>query len=168
MNFLQLIVDFLTLKFLIDAYFVKILAITPEKANQLHEQYYKDYGLAISGLVQHHKVDPLKFNCEVDDALPLDTVIAPDPKLRQLLEDLDKTKVKPWLFTNGHITHGQRVVKLLGVEDMFEGITFCDYGKLPFICKPHTEMYEKAESEAGASSVEECYFVGEKNAIQLS
>lgn len=156
-------------QFLIDSYFVNHLAITLEEANQLHRQYYKDYGLAISGLVQHHKVDALEFNREVDDALPLDTVISPDPKLRKLLEDLDKTKIKPWLFTNAHITHGQRVVKLLGVEDMFEGITFCDYGKFPFLCKPLTEMYEKAESEAGATSVEECYFIGEKkHPIHLS
>lgn len=117
--------------------------------------------MAISGLVQHHKVDPLDFNREVDDALPLDKAIKPDPKLRKLLEDLDKTKVKPWLFTNAHITHGQRVVRLLGVEDLFEGITYCDYGKFPFVCKPHKEMYEKAEAEAKAPSVEECYFVGE-------
>lgn len=110
--------------------------------------------------MQHHKVDPLEYNRQVDDALPLDTVITPDAKLRKLLEDLDKTKVKPWLFTNAHITHGQRVVKLLGVQDMFEGITFCDYRTLPFVCKPHPEMYEKAEREAGVSSSTQCYFVG--------
>ena len=56
-----------------------------------------------------------------------------------------------------------RVVKLLGVDDMFEGITYCDYSRLPLVCKPHTEMYDKAENEAGAPSSEECYFVGETN-----
>ncbi|KAI4145405.1 MAG: hypothetical protein L6R39_003809 [Caloplaca ligustica] len=126
----------------------------------LHMRYYKDYGLAISGLVMHHKVDPLEYNREVDDALPLDGLITPNPDLRQLLEDIDKSKVKMWLFTNAHITHGQRVVKLLGVEDLFEGITFCDYRKMPLICKPYREMYEKAETEAAVRSVEDCYFVG--------
>ncbi|KAL8920205.1 MAG: hypothetical protein Q9208_006370 [Pyrenodesmia sp. 3 TL-2023] len=126
----------------------------------LHMKYYQDFGLAISGLVRHHKVDPLEYNREVDDALPLDGLITPDPELRRLLEDIDKSKVKMWLFTNAHITHGKRVVKLLGIEDLFEGITFCDYRKLPFICKPHREMFEKAEAEAGVRSVEDCYFVG--------
>ncbi|KAI4182635.1 MAG: hypothetical protein L6R41_005858 [Letrouitia leprolyta] len=144
----------------LDQYFVKHLSLTAEDANMLHMKYYKDYGLAISGLVMHHKVDPLEYNREVDDALPLDGLIIPSPELRQLLEDIDKSKVKLWLFTNAHITHGQRVVSLLGIEDLFEGITFCDYRKMPFVCKPHREMFEKAEAEAGVTSAEDCYFVG--------
>lgn len=108
----------------------------------------------------HHKIDPLEFNQQVDDALPLEGVITPDPALRRLLADIDRTKIKPWLFTNAYITHARRVVRLLGVEDMFEGITFCDYGKWPFVCKPHEEMFRKAEEESGASSVDGCYFIG--------
>lgn len=103
----------------------------------------------------------MEFNHEVDDALPLDGLITPNEELRKLLSDIDTTKVKLWLFTNAHITHGKRVVRLLGVDDLFEGITFCDYRKLPFVCKPHTEMFEKAEEEAGAPSAKDCYFVGE-------
>lgn len=143
-----------------DDYFVRHLALSPEDADILHQRYYKDYGLAVSGLALHHKIDPLNFNREVDDALPLDNVITPNPQLRKLLEDIDKSKVKLWLFTNAYITHAQRVVRLLGVEDMFEGITYCDYSKMPLVCKPHAEMYEKAEAEAGVASGVECFFVG--------
>lgn len=144
---------------LIDQYFIKHLELPADDAKLLHQQYYTDYGLAISGLVKHHKIDPLAYNREVDDALPLDDVITPDPQLRRLLEDIDRTKVKLWLFTNAYITHARRVVRLLGVDDMFEGITFCDYGKVPFLCKPHTEMWEKAEEEAAARSSAGCFFV---------
>jgi pyrimidine and pyridine-specific 5'-nucleotidase len=126
----------------------------------LHQKYYKEYGLAIEGLTRHHKIDPLAFNYEVDDALPLDAILKPDPKLRKLLEDLDTTKVKPWLLTNAYVTHAKRVIKLLGVEDLFEGITYCDYGQLPLVCKPSQDMYAKAEKEAGAPTTEGCYFVG--------
>jgi pyrimidine and pyridine-specific 5'-nucleotidase len=126
----------------------------------LHFKYYREYGLAIEGLVRHHKVDPLEYNRKVDDALPLDDVITPDPQLRELLEDLDQTKVKPWLFTNAYINHGKRVVKLLGVDDLFEGITYCDYGATPLLCKPAKEQFDKAEAEAGAPSTDQCYFVG--------
>lgn len=126
----------------------------------LHQKYYKEYGLAIEGLTRHHKIDPLEFNYEVDDALPLDTILKPDPKLRKLLESLDTSKVKPWLLTNAYVNHGKRVIKLLGIEGIFEGITYCDYGQLPLVCKPSQEMYEKAEKEAGAPSREQCYFVG--------
>lgn len=139
---------------------MKHLDLTTEDAHMLHQKYYKEYGLAIEGLTRHHKIDPLEFNYEVDDALPLNAILKPDPKLRKLLESLDTTKVKPWLLTNAYVSHGKRVVKLLGVEDLFEGITYCDYGQLPLICKPSQDMYAKAEKEAGAPSTESCYFVG--------
>jgi pyrimidine 5'-nucleotidase len=126
----------------------------------LQQKYYKEYGLAVEGLARHHKVDPLEYNEKVDDALPLDNILKPDPQLRKLLEDLDTSKLRPWLFTNAHITHAQRVVRLLGVDDLFEGITYCDYSQPTMICKPHRAMYDKAETEAGARSSEECYFVG--------
>ncbi|KAI4739941.1 pyrimidine 5-nucleotidase [Aureobasidium sp. EXF-12298] len=140
-------------------YFETHLSLSREDANELHTRYYKDYGLAIEGLVRHHKVDALEYNEKVDDALPLEDIMSPDPKLRKLLEDLDTSKVKPWLFTNAYINHGRRVVKLLGVEDMFEGITYCDYSAAKFLCKPSPDMFKKAMVEAGATSVEDCYFV---------
>lgn len=141
-------------------YFVNHLALSKEDADHLHTKYYKDYGLAVSGLAKHHKIDPLDFNREVDDVLPLEGIIVPDPKLRALLGDIDKSEVKLWLFTNAYVTHGRRVVRLLGVEDMFEGITYCDYSQLPLVCKPHEEMYQKAEEEAGVTDSTQCYFVG--------
>ena len=145
---------------LLDKFFVKHLDLNSSDAHMLHQKYYKEYGLAIEGLTRHHKIDPLAFNYEVDDALPLDNILKPDPKLRKLLEDLDTTKVKPWLLTNAYVNHAKRVVKLLGIEDLFEGVTYCDYGQLPLVCKPSQDMYAKAEKEAAAPSTESCLFVG--------
>ncbi|CAK4033941.1 pyrimidine 5-nucleotidase [Lecanosticta acicola] len=144
---------------LIDTYFQNHLSLSKEDATMLHQRYYKDYGLAIEGLVRHHKVDPLEYNAKVDDALPLEDIIKPNPKQRKLLEDLDRTKVKPWLFTNAYINHGRRVIKLLGIEDLFEGITYCDYGAENLLCKPEPAMFAKAMREAGVEDVSQCYFV---------
>jgi pyrimidine and pyridine-specific 5'-nucleotidase len=145
---------------LIDDFFVRHLSLTASEAGLLHLKYYKHYGLAIQGLAKHHKITPLDFNHEVDDALPLNDILTPNPALRKLLLAFDTSKVKLWLFTNAHITHGLRVVRLLGVEDLFEGITYCNYGDEKLVCKPHTEAYEKAEREAGVMGrLGECYFV---------
>lgn len=122
--------------------------------------YYKSYGLAIEGLVRHHKVDPLEYNAKVDDALPLEEVIKPNPQLRGLLESFDRENIRLWLFTNAYINHANRVIKLLGLEGIFEGITFCDYGAERLLCKPHKDMFAKAMKEAGVENVEDCYFVG--------
>lgn len=144
----------------IDRYFHQRLGVTPNEAKRLHNEYDEKYGLALRGLVQHHKIDPLDFNTHVDDALPLEDVITPDPHLRTLLESLDTSKVRLWLFTNAYVNHGNRVVKLLGIDDLFEGITYCDYARMPLICKPEPAMYVKAMKESGALSREDCYFVG--------
>ena len=144
---------------LIDDYFETHLSLSKEDAKQLHLRYYEDYGLAIEGLVRHHKIDPLEYNEKVDDALPLDEIIKPNPKLRKLLEDVDRSKVTMWLFTNAYVTHGRRVVKLLEIEDLFDGITFCDYGAPRLLCKPAPEMFEKAMREAGVTDRKDCYYV---------
>ncbi len=145
---------------LIDNYFVKHLEVSQEDALKLHQDYYKTYGLAIEGLVRHYNIDPLEYNSQVDDALPLESIIFPNPKLRKLLQDIDTSKVKLWLFTNAYKTHGNRVVKLLGIDDLFEGMTFCEYAQRTMICKPHPEMFAKAMREAGVKHQKNCYFIG--------
>lgn len=145
---------------LIDRYFEQHLALDPADATALHARYYKDYGLALEGLVRHHRVDPLEYNAQVDDALPLEDIIQPNPALRAMLEAIDRARVRPWLFTNAYVTHGRRVVRLLGIEDLFEGITYCDYAAPKLLCKPDPKMFDKAMREAGATDVKSCYFVG--------
>lgn len=145
---------------LIDDYFSRHLGLTRADAVKLHKEYFTSYGLAIEGLVRHHKIDPLEYNDQVDDALPLETVIKPDPEIRQLLEDIDRSKVTVWLFTNAYVNHGKRVVKLLGIEDLFDGLTFCNYAEVPFVCKPQPAAYKKAMAEAGIVKPEHCFFVG--------
>jgi pyrimidine and pyridine-specific 5'-nucleotidase len=148
---------------LINQYFTTHLDVSAEEATFLHQKYYKDYGLAIEGLSRFHKIHPLDFNREVDDALPLDELLTPDPKTRALLERFDKTKVKMWLFTNAHVTHGKRVVRLLGIDDLFEGMTYCDYAQTPLVPKPLPEMFAKAERQADVTPDRAVYFVDDSH-----
>ncbi|KAH8889707.1 pyrimidine 5-nucleotidase [Thozetella sp. PMI_491] len=144
---------------LIDQYFVDHLSLPWDEAVRLHQEYYKNYGLAIEGLVRHHQIDPLEYNTKVDDALPLDGVIKPRPEVKKLLEDIDRSKVRLWLLTNAYITHAKRVIRLLEIEEHFEGITYCDYSSVPLVCKPHIDMFQKAMKQAGVDKVEDCFFV---------
>ncbi len=147
---------------LINGYFETHLGLTTEEAIRLHDEYYRDYGLAIKGLVRHHQIDPLEYNAVVDDALGLESIIQPNPQLRQLLQDIDHSKVRLWLFTNAYVNHARKVVQLLGVDDIFEGLTYCDYAKVPLMCKPQVEMFTEAMSAAGVEQRMACYIVGQK------
>ncbi|KAF3918613.1 hypothetical protein AA313_de0203328 [Arthrobotrys entomopaga] len=145
---------------LIDDYFQHHLSLDRDSAIVLHKRYYQDYGLALDGLIRHHKIDALEYNTEVDDALPLESILKPDVELRKLLEGVDRAKVKMWLFTNAYVNHGKRVVRLLGVDDLFEGITYCDYAaEEGLVCKPKVEAFEKAMREAAVTDKSKCYFV---------
>ncbi|KAK7425988.1 putative suppressor of disruption of TFIIS [Neonectria magnoliae] len=145
---------------LMNAYFEKHLSLSKEEAARLQREYSRQYGQAIQGLVRHHQIDPLDYNAKCDDALPLEDLIKPDPSLRQFLESIDTSKVKLWLLTNAYINHATRVIRLLGVDDLFEGLTYCDYAQVPLVCKPHEDMFRKAMEEADASDVGNCYFIG--------
>jgi len=109
--------------------------------------------------VRHHEIEALDFNEKVDDALPLEDILKPNPKLRKLFEDIDRDNVKLWLLTNAYVTHGKRVVRLLGVDDLFEGITYCDYASGKILAKPQKEFFDKAMKDAGVEDLKDCYFV---------
>jgi pyrimidine and pyridine-specific 5'-nucleotidase len=153
---------------LIHEFFKNTLFLDQEAAHKLHLKYFNEYGLIVEGLAQNHGINPLDFNRKVDDALPLEGLLEPDPELRKMLQDIDKGKVKLWLFTNAYVNHGKRVVRLLEIEDQFEGLTYCDYGAKPMRCKPHLDMFNKAMKEAGVEDVKTCYFVGSYRAIPVS
>ncbi|KAJ2491720.1 suppressor of deletion of TFIIS [Coemansia sp. RSA 2050] len=117
--------------------------------------YYKDYGLTMRGFINHHGVDVAAFNDKVNGSLPLESVIKPDPALREMILSI---KARRWAFTNAGFEHASRVLKCLQVDDLFEGITYCDYAEPDFPCKPERRAYEKAMKESGAKDVRLCYF----------
>ena len=48
--------------------------------------------------------DPLDFDRKCDGSLPLEELLKPDPALRKLLEDIDRTKFRVWGLTNAYYT----------------------------------------------------------------
>ncbi|KAI5956264.1 SDT1 [Candida jiufengensis] len=119
-------------------YFKNSLNLNDEEASKLHLNYYKTYGLAIEGLVRNHKVDALDYNSKVDDSLDLHSVLRYDKPLRDTLLEVKKSGKFDyfWLVTNAYKNHALRVISFLGIGDLFNGLTYCDYSKFPIICKP--------------------------------
>jgi pyrimidine and pyridine-specific 5'-nucleotidase len=142
-------------------YSKRALKMEGEEANELLMRYYKEYGLAIQGLVKFHKINALDYNRKVDDALPLQDILRPDWELRKMLEKLRAAGQcdRLWLFTNAYKNHGKRVVSLLGVGDMFDGLWYCDYDQEDLVCKPHENAFYSALEQAGGSTFSNCYFV---------
>lgn len=127
----------------IHSYFKDSLELNDDDAHELHMNYYKTYGLAIEGLVRNHQVDALDYNSKVDDSLDLQSVLHYDQHLRDTLITLKETHKFDyfWLVTNAYKNHALRVISFLGVGDLFDGLTFCDYAKFPIICKPMKQYF---------------------------
>lgn len=89
----------------------------------------------------------------------MDKMLSRCEEMVQFFESFDRSKVKLWLFTNAHVSHGLRVTDLLGITHFFEGITYCDYASDTWICKPSQQMLAKAEREANVTSSTDCFYV---------
>ncbi|KAF9357518.1 hypothetical protein BGX26_003588 [Mortierella sp. AD094] len=139
-------------------------------------RYYLDYGLAVRGLVANHPgkhflqllrtlvllwfplgIDVRDYDAKVDDALPLEELLHENKPLREMLLSLNIEK--KWLFTNAGKKHALRVVKCLGLEGCFDGLTYCDYMEPNFACKPEPEAFRRAMRDAGVVHASNCYFV---------
>ncbi|VUC30799.1 unnamed protein product [Clonostachys rosea] len=133
--------------------------LNKEEIPELCARYSKTYGFMLEGLVRHHSIDAKHYNSTIDEGLPIETLLKPDPKLRQLLQDIDRSKVRLWLFSNADDVYVKRVVRHLEIDDFFEGISFCDYGRVPLLHKPKREKFQEAMQDAGIESTADCYFV---------
>ncbi|KAL7751038.1 putative suppressor of disruption of TFIIS [Sorochytrium milnesiophthora] len=131
--------------------YCRSMGMDEQTAQELSFRYYREYGLAIRGLVRHHQIDADDYDIRVDGSLPLEEVLQPDPELRTILHKL-KPDIKKWVFTNAYVRHAKRVLKILGIEDCFDGMTYCDYLAQDFNCKPDRSFYEQALADAGYTS----------------
>ncbi|KAI0004896.1 pyrimidine 5-nucleotidase [Russula compacta] len=143
--------------------YIKSLGFTDEKAAELRSQYYTQYGLTLRGLRLHNGVDPFDFDTKCDGSLPLEKMLSPDPRMRTLLKDIDRSKCRVWALTNAYRTHAERVLDILKLRDQIEGVVFCDYMEKNenIICKPQPAFYRRAMHLAGVRDGDEakCLFV---------
>lgn len=135
----------------IHKYFKDSLQLNDEEAHRLHMEYYTTYGLALEGLVRNHKVDALEYNSQVDDSLDLQSVLLVNRELREMLIRIKETHEYDilWLITNAYKNHALRVITFLGLGDLFDGLTYCDYSHFPIVCKPMDEFYHNCLTLTG-------------------
>ncbi len=98
------------------AFISRHLALQPDEARMLQEEYFHDYGATLSGLMDIHGMDPAPFLDYVHD-VDL-SVLTPNPALRTAIAALPGRRI---IFTNGSRGHYRNVANHLGLLDLFEG-----------------------------------------------
>mgnify|MGYP003364995081 FL=1 len=141
------------------------LSIPPSTAKHIMGTYYKQYGLMVAGLVRNFGIDPSKYNLMVDDSLDIGHVLKPNLQLRKVLLELKKAQRidKLWLCTNAYVNHAVRCIKLLGIADLFDGVTFTRYDTSAengeIVCKPDRRFFDRLKLESGLGDWQNAYFI---------
>jgi len=112
---------------------------------------YKTHGTTLCGLIREGFLEDeqvMNFLNYVHD-ISLDD-IKPDPELRSLLLDIPHRR---WVFTAATHEHASRCLRLLGIEDCFEGIIACSskdvFEKAGYVSKHDPRCFEVAMDVAG-------------------
>jgi len=127
----------------IQTYMIERLKLPRDQVPGLREKYFTRYGTTLAGLRRHHQVDTDEFQDFVHD-LALENYLQPDPELRSILAGLDQNL---WVFTNSSAPYARKVLQILTVEELFEGII--DSQAVDHTPKPAPSAYRKALQIAG-------------------
>ncbi len=122
----------------IGAYMHEKLGIPQEDIPRLREQYFREYGTTLRGLQHFYPIDTADYLAYVHD-VPLEDYLQPNPALREMLAALP---LERWILTNADAAHARRVLRVLGVEDLFRGIV--DTLSMHPYCKPQPEGFQAA------------------------
>lgn len=122
----------------------RLLGLAPDAARTLQRQYWLRYGTSLRGLILEHGVDPEPFLAFVHD-VPVEEHLRVDPALRTMLQGLPGHR---HIFTNGPREHAGRVLRALGIDDLFENVF--DIRHSEFVPKPDAEAFQRVLDALGA------------------
>jgi putative hydrolase of the HAD superfamily len=115
-------------------YIERACGVDEARALYLREHYFHEYGATVVGLIRHHAIDAIDFMRDVHDVDH--SMLARDPELASLIAALPGRKL---VFTNGGGGHGQRTLKALGLDGVFDAVF--DLDAAAFAPKPQREAY---------------------------
>lgn len=98
-------------------YIMDKLKLEEPEAFRLRQHYWRIYGATLKGLMRHHGTCPRHFLQQTHELLELPQMVIKTKRLRHFLQRLPGRKV---IFTNAPMSYAERVLDLLGIDDLFE------------------------------------------------
>ena len=137
----------------IDQYLELRMGFPIEQIPTMRQEFLIKHGTTLRGLQIHYDIDPIDYLKYVHD-LPLKNYLRPDPYLRKMLLSIPHRR---WVFTNSDAPHANRVMKILGITDCFEGMV--DVLAMHPLCKPQPAAYTFALEHAGVRNPDTCALI---------
>lgn len=124
------------------AYVMTSLGVDEDTANKLRQDYWRDHGTTLAGLMRLHDVDPAPYLYDVHD---IDfSVLTPDSRLADAIAALPGRKI---IYTNGTADYARNVTAARGLSGLFEAIYGVEHAD--FHPKPEETAFEKVFSLDG-------------------
>ena len=142
----------------ITLYLQERLKLDEEAAWALRRRLAASHGTTLRGLLAEFPAvaDPQDYFAFTHN-LRLSDYLAPDPALRETLQALPGGR---WVFTNADAPHARRVLALLGVEDLLDGVV--DIFATALWPKPKPQAYRRALALVGSPSPAEAVMVDDR------
>ena len=127
--------------------------IPADEVQPLRHKLFEEYGTTLRGLQMNYTFDVADFLAFVHD-VPLAQHLQPDPLLQAVLQKLPARK---YIFTNADVNHARRVLRILQIEQYFDGII--DVVALDPYCKPMPQSFKIAMDAAGEPDPHKCAMI---------
>lgn len=116
-------------------YMEKRMGFEKTLALELRQQYVRQYGSTLRGLMIHQNIDPEEYLDYVHD-VRVEVKLTANPLLGELLQSIPLEKA---IFTSAHRPHAIKVLRCLGVAQYFHRIF--DITSTHYVPKPNPEPY---------------------------
>lgn len=130
-------------------YIMDTLALDEPAAFKLRQHYWRIYGATLKGLMRHHGTDPYHFLDKTHELMELPQMVIQTKSLRHFLQRLSGRKV---IFTNAPMAYAQRVLDLLGIQDLFETVFSVESTR--FHPKPAVRGFKRLLTTIGANAAD--------------
>ncbi len=134
-------------------YMITKLDIPESAAPVERERLFHTHGTTMRGLVAEYHIEEVDFLEYVHD-IDIDNYLSQNLPMRKILESYPQRKV---IFTNADTGHANRVLKALGVKDLFDQVI--DIRSIKPWCKPQIEAFSKAMELAGINNPKSCVMI---------
>ncbi|MGB8213045.1 MAG: pyrimidine 5'-nucleotidase [Anaerolineales bacterium] len=143
----------------ITQYLVERMKFPPEQVQSIREKYFREYGTTLRGLQANHAVDMEDYLAFVHD-VPLNHYLRPNPDLCAAISGIPEKK---FIFTNADTNHAKRVMEIVGLQRLFDGII--DVHAMAPFCKPMPGAFELALKAAGSPDPHGCVLLDDQPRI---
>jgi putative hydrolase of the HAD superfamily len=124
------------------SYIMRATGFDTERALEVRERYFHQYGATVVGLMRHHNIEARDFLLDVHQADH--SVLEPDAELRALIAALPGRRI---IFTNGGGGHAERVLQSLKLDGLFDAVFDIETAELT--PKPQRACYERLLAHCG-------------------